>query len=143
MRNRRRLTDRQKAAICRVVAFLVGVIPPAVRALQLFPVWREARVVQLRAGLGAGAVIAAVICLLVFKDTVIGTVKRHVGVMRVLLIAAVYLVLVGLRRAAPYIPRLEEIAFYALIGGLMSWGGSALAVHFQLRGGAVHGNADP
>ncbi len=136
---RARVSDRALYLIFRVAAFLAAALPPAIRALMLFPVWQEGRELRLRAGLGGGALLALVIILAVFRSTIIATVKKHMGMVRVLATGAVYLLLVGLRLAAPYIPKLEEIAFYALIGGLLSWGLSAVAMIFRLRGGEHHG----
>ncbi len=138
-KKRRSLSAGQKASLFRIAAFLAAALPPAIRALMLFPIWREERVIQVSAGLGVGGIVALGICVFAFKDTIIGTVKRHAGVARVLVIAVIYILLVGLRKAIPYIPKLEEIAFYALIGGLLSWGLSALSVHFQLRGEGKNG----
>ena len=138
---RMRLNCKAWYLIFRTASFLAAALPPAIRAMQLFTVWREETVIKVQAGLGTGAVMALVLVLWVFRDTVIGTMKKHMGLVRVLAVALVYLILVGLRKAAPYIPKLEEVAFYALLGGLASWGLSAVAWIFKVRGGSEDGNA--
>ncbi len=139
----RRLSDRQLASLFRVLAFLACALPPCIRAMMLFPLWREERVIRIQAGFGVGTILAIVICAYAFRKTIIATVKKNVGVMPLLVSSAFYILFIGLRKLAPYVPRLEEIAFYAVIGCLISWAFSALAVHFQLKGGILNGNAEP
>ncbi len=140
---RRRISHQTMAFIFRIAAFLAGALPPSIRALMLFPVWREERVIRIRAGFGAGVVIAILICVFVFRKTILATVKRNVGVLPLLVSLTFYMVFLGLRKMGPYIPRLEEVAFWAILGCLLSWVFSALAYHFRMKGGSCNGNADP
>ncbi len=129
----KRPSDRSMYLILRSMAIMAAALPPVIRAVMLFPVWREARTIRIGAGLGMGTVIAIVIILTVFRDNVIGTLKRHIGLTRVLAVAVLYALLVLLGKATLYIPKLEEIAFYALIGGLLSWVFNTAAMLFRKK----------
>lgn len=81
---RMRLNCKAWYLIFRTASFLAAALPPAIRAMQLFTVWREETVIKVQAGLGAGAVMALVLILWAFRDTVIGTMKKHMGLVVIL-----------------------------------------------------------
>ncbi len=120
-----------KAWMLRIASFLAAALPPAIRALMLFPVWKESATVQVSAGLGAGGMIAAGICVWMLRETILRWLQTTVGAVRISVMAAIYAALVAVRFAMPYILKLEEVAFYALLGGLASWGLSALAARYD------------
>lgn len=117
----------------RVASLLASTAPPVVRSLMLFPMWKKTAVVQVKVGLGFGAVLALVILAFYLKSTVVDAIKKRTGLARVLVVAAIWGILAGLRLAAPYICKLEDVAFWAVLGSLASWGLAAIATIFKLK----------
>ncbi len=127
--------SRKLYFLFRTLSIMAAILPPSVRAMQLFPVWKEGGTVDVKAGLGFGGILAAVIVIAVFRKTIISNVKKHMGLVGIIGLVLVWLALAGLRKAAPYIANLEQVAFYAVIGAAASWGLSAVALYYKMRGG--------
>lgn len=130
MRRRIRLTSRGKYILFRTLAFCAAVGFPAAAALEVFGAKGNQIVITVPAGIGLGTAMCVVAFVIVFRQQVIGTLKKTVGLPGCVFPAIVYFTLLGLEKAAKWIPQFRTVAMWWAIGGAIGWAFSALAVMF-------------